>query len=145
MPQASKKERLLVLVLRCAGVVLLLAYAAVFLPVAWMAAVHRWLGLGQFPSFPIVDYLTRSISILYGIKGGLYLLLSTDVRRYRPVIVYSAWAAICFGVAMLVIDARAGMPWTWTLGEGPCVILAGAALLTLVRGVPVENGDSLRL
>ncbi len=145
MPQTSKQERLLVLVLRCAGVVLLLAYAAVFLPVAWMAAVHRWLGLGQFPSFPIVDYLTRSISILYGIKGGLYLLLSTDVRRYRPVIVYSAWAAICFGVAMLVIDARAGMPWTWTLGEGPCVILAGAALLTLVRGVPVENGDSPHL
>jgi hypothetical protein len=142
MPQPSTKERLLVLLLRSAGVVLLLAYAAVFLPVAWMAATHRWLGLGEFPVFPIVDYLTRSISILYGIKGGLYLLLSTDVRRYRPIIVYSAWAAIGFGLAMLVIDARADMPWTWTLGEGPCVILAGAALLVLVQGVPARNGDS---
>jgi hypothetical protein len=136
MNRASTEERLLVLVLRSAGAVLLLAYAAVFLPAAWMAAAHRWLGLGEFPSAPLVDYLTRSISILYGVKGGLYLLLSTDVRRYRQVIVYSGWAAIGFGLAMIVIDVRAGMPWTWTLGEGPCIILAGAALLFLVRRVP---------
>ena len=136
MSRASTEERLLVLVLRFAGAVLLLAYAAVLLPVAWMAAVHRWLGLGEFPTYPLVDYLTRSISILYGIKGGLYLLLSTDVRRFRPVIVYSGWAAIGFGLAMFVIDLRAGMPWT--LGESPCIILAGAALLVLVRRV---NGD----
>ena len=137
MPRSSTEERFLVLVLRFSGVVLLLAFAAVFLPVTWMAAAHRWLGLGKFPSFPIVDYLTRSISILYGIKGGLYLLLSTDVRRFRPVIVYSAWAAIGFGLAMLVIDVRAGLPWTWTFGEGPFIILAGVAILTLVRRVPV--------
>ena len=135
MNRASTEERLLVLVLRFAGAVLLLAYVAVFLPTAWMAAVHRWMGLGEFPSFPLVDYLTRSISILYGIKGGLYLVLSTDVRRYRRVIVYSGWSAIGFGLAMIVIDARAGMPWTWTLGEGPSVILAGAALLFLVRRI----------
>ena len=138
MSRASTEERLLVLVLRFAGAALLLAYAAVFLPVAWMAAAHRWLGLGEFPTYPLVDYLTRSISILYGIKGGLYLLLSADVRRFRPVIVYSGWAAIGFGLAMTVIDLRAGMPWTWTLGEGPCIILAGAAFMVLVRGV---NGD----
>ncbi len=123
------------LVLRFAGVILLSAFGAVFLPVAWMAATHRWLGLGEFPTYPIVDYLTRSISILYGIKGGLYLLLSTDVRRFRPVIIYSAGAAVGFGLAMLVIDVGAGLPWQWTLGEGPCVILAGTAILVLARRV----------
>jgi len=133
MAQSSTEERLLALVLRFAGVILLLAYGAVLLPVAWMAATHRWLGLGDFPTDPIVDYLTRSISFLYGIKGGLYLLLSTDVRRFRPVIIYTAWAAICFGLAMIVIDVRARLPWQWTLGEGPFVILAGAAILVLAR------------
>ena len=136
MSQTSTRESLLVLVLRFAGAILVLAFLAVPLPVAWMAATHRWLGLGEFPAFPIVDYLTRSISLLYGIKGGLYLLVSTDVRRYRPVIVYSAWAAIGFGLSMIGVDALAGMPWTWTLGEGPCVMLAGGAILVLVRGVP---------
>jgi hypothetical protein len=135
MAQTSTEERLLVLLLRFAGVVLLLAYGAVFLPAVWMAATHRWLGLGDFPAFPIVDYLTRSISILYGIKGGLYLLLSTDVKRFRPVIIYSGWAAVGFGLAMIVIDVRAGLPWTWTLSEGPFVILGGAAILILARRV----------
>jgi len=135
MAQTSTEERLLVLLLRFAGVVLLLAYGAVFLPAAWMAATHRWLELGDFPAFPIVDYLTRSISILYGIKGGLYLLLSTDVKRFRPVIIYSGWAAVGFGLAMIVIDVRAGLPWTWTLSEGPFVILGGAAILILARRV----------
>ena len=135
MAQSSTEERLLALLLRFAGVILLLACGAVFLPVAWMAATHRWLGLGDFPTDPIVDYLTRSISFLYGIKGGLYLLLSTDVRRFRPVIIYTAWAAICFGLAMIVIDVRAGLPWKWILGEGPCVILAGAAILVLARRI----------
>jgi hypothetical protein len=135
MSRESTEERLLVLVLRSSGAILLLAFAAVFLPVSWMAAAHRWLGLGEFPTYPLVDYLTRSISILYGIKGGLYLLLSTDVRRYRSVIVYAGWSAICFGLAMIVIDLRAGMPWQWTLGEGPSVILAGTVFLVLVRRV----------
>jgi len=136
MTRASTEERLLVLVLRLAGAVLLLAFAAVFLPVSWMTAVHGWLGLGQFPTYPLVDYLTRSISTLYGIKGGLYLLLSIDVRRFRPVIVYSGWSAVGMGLALVVIDLRAGLPWPWALAEGPCVVLAGAALLALVRGVP---------
>ena len=135
MAQTSMEERLLVLLLRIAGVVLLLAYGAVLLPAAWMAATHRWVGLGDFPASPIVDYLTRSISILYGVKGGLYLLLSTDVKRFRPVIIYSGWAAVGFGLALIVIDVRAGLPWTWTLSEGPFVILGGAAILILARRV----------
>ena len=41
------------------GVGLLVATAAVFLPVEWMAAIHRWLGLGEFPDSPITIYLAR--------------------------------------------------------------------------------------
>lgn len=136
MTQVSRAERWLVWALRFAGAVLLLAFIAVPLPVAWMAATHRWIGLGEFPASPLVDYLTRSISLLYGIKGGLYLLLSTDVRRYRAVIIYSACAGIFFGLSMIVIDTAAGMPWTWTVGEGPVVMVAGGTILMLVRGVP---------
>ena len=29
----------------------------VFMPVSWMAATHRWLGLGEMPTGPIVEYL----------------------------------------------------------------------------------------
>ena len=138
MARTANYERLLVLLLRVAGVTLLLAFGAVFLPTEWMATTHRWCGLGEFPASPLVDYLTRSISMLYGIKGGLYLVLSTDVRRHARIIAYTGWAAAAFGLVMLGIDLHAGMPWSWTLLEGPPVFVAGAGILFLIRRVPGE-------
>jgi len=125
--------RWLALLLRLGGAVLLLAFGAVFLPVAWMSASHAALGLGTFPRSALVDYLTRSISALYAIKGGLYLLLSTDVVRYAPVIGYVAWSTVAFGLLMLAVDVHAGMPWYWICGEGPPVAIVGLILLVLHR------------
>lgn len=117
---------------------MLLAFLAIFLPVEWMAATHRWLGLGHFPAVPIVDYLTRSLSALYAIHGGLLLVVSGNVRRYSVVVAYLAVVSILFGVAMVVIDLRAGMPLFWTLGEGPPLFAFGLLLLYLLRFVPRE-------
>jgi len=136
---AGKCERLLVVLLRVAGVMLLTAFGAVFLPTGWMAATHRWLGLGDFPASSLVEYLTRSISALYAIKGGLYLLLSTDVRRYVTIIGYVAWSAIAFGLALIAIDVHAGLPWRWTLGEGPLILVIGIVFLGLSRRVATAS------
>ncbi len=78
----NARERTLVLLLYVSGGVMLLAVFAIFLPTEWMATTHRWLGLGEFPASPLVDYLTRSISALYAIYGGLLVLLARDVRRF---------------------------------------------------------------
>jgi hypothetical protein len=131
----NARERVLVLLLRLSGGVMLLAFLAVFLPTGWMAATHRWLGLGEFPAFPLVDYLARSASALYGIHGGLAVLLSRDVRRFAPVIVYVAWAGLAFGALMIGVDLGAGMPLYWTLGEGPLIMSESALTLWLARGI----------
>ena len=131
--RSETSERWLTVVLRLAGAVLLLAFAAVFLPSHWMEANHAWLGLGTFPRSPLVEYLTRSISALYAIKGGLYLVLSTDVARFAPVIAYVGWTTVAFGLAMLAIDLHAGMPWFWTFAEGPPILGVGVVLLALRR------------
>jgi hypothetical protein len=135
------KERALILLLRGTGAVLLLAFFAIFLPTEWMAATHRWLGLGEFPASPLVDYLTRSASALYAMHGGLLVLASFDVRRFAPVIVYSAATGIAFGVAMIAIDLEAGMPLYWTVAEGPSIVLVGLATLWLARGVERPDAD----
>jgi hypothetical protein len=143
MKKTTAHEKLLVVLLRVSGVVVLLALAAVFLPVAWMAAIHAWLGLGDFPESPLVDYLTRSISALYAIHGGLLLLVSCDVRRYAAVVVYLAVTAIGFGLLMIGIDLHAGMPLRWTIGEGPPVLVLGIVILYLLRKASrawVEDG-----
>ena len=127
------RERLLQLVLRLGGVGLCLAFPTVLLPVDWMASTHESLGLGPFPRSVIVEYLARSISLLYGLHGVLLLIVARDPARYREIVHYLAFFNISFGVAMVVIDLKTGMPWFWTLVEGPVVAGIGVVIGVLNR------------
>jgi len=124
-------EKTLVGVLRLTGGLLLVAVGAVFMPFGWMAAIHRWLGLGELPNTPMVGYLTRSLSALYAVHGALVLYLSFDVRRYLPVVRCLAVLGIAFGVGMIGLDCAVGLPPAWVVGEGPFIIALGTALLWL--------------
>ncbi len=135
MRRGTIHERLLVFLLRLGGCIMLTAFGAMLLPVEWMAVTHRWLGLGDFPTSPLVDYLTRSIAALYGFNGGIRLLVSGDVRRYAVVVAYLAVMDLVLGVLLLAIDWHAGLPLYWTLGEGPPLVVMGAILLHLLRRV----------
>jgi hypothetical protein len=128
--------RLLVFLLRLAGVATVAAFFAMFLPVDWMVRTHAWLGLGEFPRLPIVDYLTRSVAALYGFHGCLLLLISTDPVRYRAIVSYVAAMNVLFGIIMLAIDLHAGLPLWWTVGEGPPILALGIALAVLNRMQP---------
>ena len=127
----KRYERLLVFLLRLAACYLLLALAAVFLPYDWMNALHGALGLGTLPNTPIVQYLTRSVSLLYATVGALYWFVSKDVHRYLPVIRFLGWSKLAFGAVVLVIDPLVGMPLVWTLSEGPVLLVYGVVVLWL--------------
>ena len=130
---SETRLRLLSLLLRVSGIVLLFAFPAMFLPVDWMAATHQRLGLGEFPRLPVVEYLTRSIAALYGFHGGLVLLVSRDPRRYRAIVSYLAAMNITFGIIMVAIDLRAGLPTLWTALEGPPIAALGMIMALLNR------------
>lgn len=115
----------LVFLLRCGAVLTGSAFLAVFLPVDWMISTHRWLGLGEFPQAPIVDYLARSVAAFYGFHGVLLFLISTDVVRYRSLVWYVALTNVVFGFMLLAIDLHAGLPAYWTAFEGPPVVVIG--------------------
>ncbi len=133
---ASTTERIVVLLLRLAALLVFPAFGAVFLPTSWMARVHESLGLGAFPASSLVEYLTRSIALLYGFHGVLLWVVSTDVRRFRPLVVYLATMDVVFGAGVLTIDLKAGMPGQWTALEGPPLIGFGLLLFALLRRVP---------
>jgi hypothetical protein len=118
-------HRPLVLLLRCGAVLTGSAFLALFLPVESMASTHRWLGLGEFPRAPIVDYLARSVAAFYGFHGVLLFLISTDVVRFRPLVWYVAVMNVLLGVTLLAIDVHAGLPAYWIALEGPPVIVIG--------------------
>lgn len=139
MSHKTWQEKTLVFLMRAAGCVALLAFPAVFLPVRWMAATHAWLGLGEFPASPLVDYLTRSISLLYGFYGVLLLVLAADVRRYTRVIAWVIWMHVVFGAIMIGVDLHAGLPRSWILFEGPPILALAVGMLYLLRFVPHER------
>lgn len=133
-------ERWLAYLLRFGGIVTGAAFFTIFLPQAWMASTHRGLGLGEFPAVPITDYLTRSLSAMYAFHGGFLLVLSTNVRRFRPIVVYVGWATFAFGVLQTAIDVNAGLPRWWILGEGPWLLVIGPVIVWLsARVKPFEE------
>ena len=126
----------LIVILRIAGGVTLLAFPAMLLPVEWMASTHAQLGLGQFPRAPVVDYLARSIAALYGFHGVLVLIVSTDPIRYRAIVWFIAVMNIVFGLMMIAIGLHAGLPGYWTALEGPPIVAFGVAIALLNHRMP---------
>ena len=136
----SPDEQWLGFVLRFLAVLELLALPTIFLPLAWMDAVHQYLGMGDLPHAPIVPYLARTVSIMYSFHGLLALVMSWDVRRYLPLIRVFALAAVAMGVALLTIDILLEFPLWWILSEGPFAIVVGGLLYFLQRLVAGEEG-----
>lgn len=130
-----RPERLLQLLLRALGLWDLLALGGVLMPNHSMAMVHAWLGMGDMPQAPVVEYLARSASLMYAQHAVVFLFLSSDVRRYLPLIAFMAWVAIVSGVAMLAIDLISGIPMFWTIIEGPGYIVIASTVLALRRRI----------
>src|SRR5215467_11052965 len=110
----TKSDRALVLLLRFVGVSALFALVAVFMPMSWMAATHRWLGLGEMPAAPVVEYLARSVSALYALFGAFCLVVASHLERYRPLARFLGLAFALLGLVLLGVDVGAGMPWWWS-------------------------------
>ena len=121
--------------MRVLGLIVLTSLFAVVMPTAWMDATNQWLGLGELPDLPIVGYLTRSLSAMYAMHGALLVFLSFNVRRYATVLRFLAGVGVLFGATMLALDLAVGMPWWWTLSEGPFVIPANAVVFWLATRI----------
>jgi hypothetical protein len=135
MGQAHATEAWLALLLRVIGGVCLLALVPLWMPRGWIDAGHRWLGWGPFPDSPIAEYLARSVSALTGFYGGLLVGLSTDVRRYAPLIRYQALAIMLLSASGLMVGSWAGMPLWFVGGNALACWLYCIPMLLLVRRI----------
>ena len=138
----TRADKVVVLLLRFLGVGSLLALVPVFMPFSWMAATHRWLGLGEMPAAPVVEYLARSVSAFYAVTGALCLVLTTDLDRYRPLVRSLGVAFALLGLVFLFIDLAAGMPWWWIAAEGPATVVVSAVLFVLARPAYSKGGTA---
>ncbi len=116
-------------ILRTFGIMDMVAFIAVVMPVQWMQTGHQWAGLGDFPDAPVAAYLARSGSLMYGLHGIFLCLLATDTVRYEKLIRWVAAVTVLHGAAMLIIDLVEQMPLWWTIVEGPAFSLTGVIVL----------------
>ncbi len=132
-PVASRSKTWLRLMLAVVGCGLMVATVPIFFPVSWMATIHGWLGLGDFPAAPITMYLARSTSLLYAVHGCLMLFVSFDLDRYWPIVPVFGWLHVVIGLVMFGIDLTSPMPWYWTAVEGIPIAIAGLLIIWLYR------------
>jgi hypothetical protein len=110
----------------------MLAFGAVFLPRAWMEAVHARMGLMEMPKGPVFDSVMRQVSFTYGLHGVALWFIAADVRRYRPLVMLTALGYLLAGPVFFVVDLGNGMPWPWIAGNGVSCLLIGVLLLGLL-------------
>jgi hypothetical protein len=115
------------------GGMMSVAFLAVVMPTSAMASIADWLGVGPLHRSPLIEYLTRSLSAMYGVLGILHLYLARDVVRYLDVIIVIGWLTVLAGVIQTVVDFGAGMPPFWSWSEGPPTVLVGLAYICLAR------------
>ena len=125
-------RRLLTWLLYVMGGIMSVAFVAVVMPTSAMATIADWLGV-PLPRSPLTEYLTRSLSTMYGVLGVLHLYLARDVSRYLDLIVVFGWLTVLAGAIQTGIDPAAGMPLLWSWSEGPSTVVAGLAYIWLAR------------
>jgi hypothetical protein len=132
VPDQNLHHRTLIVLLRLAGVVTLIAFLGMLLA-DWGATTRRWLGLGGFPRAPVVGYFMRAIAALYAIHGVLLFIVSRDPGRYRSIVRDLGWLNVIFGLSLVLIDVRAGTPLLWTVVKGAPIVAFGLVVLHLSR------------
>jgi hypothetical protein len=117
------------LVLRVISAVSFIALPAIFAPQLAVEKFSVLLGFGKPPHLPLLIYMTSGASCVYLAQAVLLWLMSGDVVRYRPLIVFCGWALLAFSPLFLWIDTQAGMPTFQVAADTLSCLIAGAALL----------------
>ena len=91
---------------------------------------------------PLVQYMTRSMSLLYAVMGASYWFMSCDVQRYLPLLRFTIPCTLAFDVAVIALDVWIPMPITWIVGESIVIVAWTVALWWLVRRV--DSASSTR-
>jgi len=135
-------EKLLVWILRAAGVVCVLAIVPMLMPTAWAQSAHAAISLGDLPGEPIVEYLVRGMSAMCALYGGLLLVLASDVHRYRRVITYQAIAILTVATCGTILMYRLPLLGNYILLDGASCWLYCLPTLWLQRQLNSQNAKN---
>jgi len=137
----TRFETFLRIFLRIAGSIAASALLFAFAPYELMDMIHNLLKLGSLPDEPVVGYLTRSTSFLYAMVGGMLWMVSFDLRRFRPMLIYLGCAMAALGLFLTGVDWSEDLPDFWKYFEGPFDFLYGMFLVWSGLRIPKQTTD----
>ncbi len=149
----DKAEKWLTFLFRLNAVLLTSATLTILLPNGVMQSMHQWLGLGDMPGMepandpnpaasPITEYLARSCSMMYAVHGIVLMVVAFNIRKYWDLVPILVGLHLALGATVLGIDLKSGMPWYWTLAEGPGIMVFAVALLWLWKQAGSASNDA---
>jgi hypothetical protein len=116
-------------ILRIMAVVSLPVVPAVIAPHFTVEKLSWLVGFHQPPKTPLLPYLAAGGSFVYLMLSAMLWIISRDVVRYRPLVIFSAWACLVGGPVYWWIDTLTGMPHWWLLMDALSCFIGGIALL----------------
>jgi len=136
-------DRLQTWLLRLAGSFEILAFVSVVMPRSWMEQSHAWLGLGIMPDGPVIMFMIRQASYVYGMHGVSLWILASDVNRFRSLVRFNGISFLLAGPVFFLIDYHSGMPWFWMMSDALGCGFFGAALLWLLHLRTASASDAV--
>jgi len=128
--------------LRLYSGLMLLAFFPALMPNRWIVEVAEWLGYPDFPEHPVVWFLARQLSLMYGLLGVIGYWASMTLPARIDLVRVFALLLLLLGLAQYVLDPWAGLPWRWTIGESLGPLLGFAILWWLIRSFQTVDADS---
>ncbi len=107
--------RLQRLILRVVALLSLIVVPAVLLPNVALEKLSWLLGSGQAPQVPLLTYLIGGGCTVYLAVALMLWIMSGDVVRYRPLVVFVGWVYLVGAPLLLWIAWSAGMPGWWII------------------------------
>ena len=125
--------RLQRIILRVQALMALLTVPALFVP-EFMLEKLSWMGgFGQPPMLPLTLYLLAGGCAVFIALAGMQWIVSTDVVRHRPLVLFAAWGYLVCGPLFLWIDSHVGLPHWWIAMDSLSCLLSGILLLWACR------------
>jgi hypothetical protein len=130
--------RLQKIVLRVMALLALPVLPAVFAPRLVVEKFSWVLGFGEPPHVALVYYLAAGGSLVYLFLSALLWMLSCDVVRYRPLVMFVAVGCVAAAPVFGWMDTDVGMPRWWVLMDALACLAGGVVLLWALRA-PVRR------
>jgi hypothetical protein len=130
------------IVLWISGILMLLDFVGMLIPLRFLVAWSRAFGVDMFLD-PMTSYMVRMCQAMCGLVGVFLIILAKDPLKYGPMVLLAGYGSIFLGLVVLVAVVRYALPQVTYIGAVLCVVVG--LLILVFRGKALQEQGGSRL